>query len=145
MADVVAFFGKNFTPNLITNKFFFSNKLIFWKNTIFEKSEKFIAIAWSITQILGIQGVQKIPGRLDISSGKIFFKKVKVIPELNFNEEYNGDLHFDLEVDLHGFLKVNFVFFNGNPFFLHLQSIEREILRWSTYPGHRSIVTLQVN
>ena len=40
MADVVAFFGKNFTPNLITNKMYFSIKLIFCKNAIFEKSEK---------------------------------------------------------------------------------------------------------
>ena len=55
-------------------------------------------------------GCLKSPGRLDISSGKIFFEKVKVIPEVKFNEEFNGDLHFDLEVDLHGFLKVNFFF-----------------------------------
>ena len=40
MADVVAFFGKNFTPNLITKKQKISNKLIFWKNAIFEKFEK---------------------------------------------------------------------------------------------------------
>ena len=40
MADVVAFFENIFTPNLITKKIFFSNKLIFWKNAIFEKSEK---------------------------------------------------------------------------------------------------------
>ena len=60
-----------------------------------------------------------VPGRLDISSsGKIFFKKVKVIPEVNFNEEFNGDLHFDLEVDLHSFLKVKFVFLKWkSPFF----------------------------
>ena len=38
-------------------------------------------------------------------SSKIFFKKL-VISEVNFNEEFNGDLHFDLEVDLHGFSKV---------------------------------------
>ena len=62
-----------------------------------------------------IQGVEKVPGRLDISSGTIFFKKVKVIPEVNFNEEFNGDLHFDLEADLHGFLKVKFVFFKWKP------------------------------
>ena len=54
---------------------------------------------------------------MDISSGKIFFKKVKVIPEVNFNEGFNGDLHYDLGVDLHGFLKVNFVLLNGNPLF----------------------------
>ena len=64
-----------------------------------------------------IQGVQKVPGRLDISSGKIFFKKVKVSPKVNFNEEFNGDLHFDLEVDLHGFFIVNFVFSMETPFF----------------------------
>ena len=50
---------------------------------------------------------------------------MKVIPEVNFNEEFSGDLHFDLEVDLRGFLKVNFIFLNGNPLFLHLQSIDR--------------------
>ena len=54
---------------------------------------------------------------MDISSGKIFFKKVKVIPGINFNEEFNGDLHFDLEVDLHGFFKGNFVFSTETPFF----------------------------
>ena len=57
-----------------------------------------------------MQVVYKVPGRLDISLGKIFFKKVKDIPKVNFNEEFNGDLHFDLEVELHGFFKVNFVF-----------------------------------
>ena len=36
-------------------------------------------------------------------------------------------------------------FFNGNPLFSHLQSIERKILRSSTYPSHRSIVTFKVN
>ena len=82
---------------------------------------------------------------MDISSGKIFFKKVKVIPVVNFNEEFNGDLHFDLAVDLHVFLKVNFVFLNRNPLFLHLQSIERKILLSDKYPSHRSIVTLNVN
>ena len=40
--------------------------------------------------------MQSVPGRLDISSSKIFFKKVKVIAEINFNEEFNGNLHFDL-------------------------------------------------
>ena len=40
MADVVVFFGKIFTPYLIIEKMFFSNKLIFFKNPIFEKSEK---------------------------------------------------------------------------------------------------------
>ena len=48
------------------------------------------------------------------------FQEVSAIPEVFFNEEFNGDLHFDLEVDLHGFLKVKFVFFNGNPLFSHL-------------------------
>ena len=40
MGDVVVFFEKIFTPNLIIKKMFFSNKLIFCKNAIFEKSEK---------------------------------------------------------------------------------------------------------
>ena len=31
------------------------------------------------------------------------------------------------------------------PFFLHLQSIERKILRSDTYPSQRSIVTFKVN
>ena len=70
---------------------------------------------------------------------------MKVIPKVNFNEEFNGDLYFDLEVDLHGFFKVNFVFLNGNPLFLHLQSIEQKILPLSAYPSHRSIVTFQVS
>ena len=51
----------------------------------------------------------------------------------------------NLEVDLHGFFKVNFVFLNGNPLFLHLQSIQRKILRSDTYPSHRSYVTFKVN
>ena len=38
-----------------------------------------------------------------------------IIPEVNFNEEFNGDLHFDFEVDLHDFSKVNFVLLTGNP------------------------------
>ena len=42
---------------------------------------------------------------------------MKVIPEINFNEEFNGDLNFDLEVDLHDFFKVNFVFLIEAPFF----------------------------
>ena len=40
MADVVAFFGLIFAPNSITKKNFFSNKLIFLKHAIFEKSKK---------------------------------------------------------------------------------------------------------
>ena len=40
MADVAVFFGNIFTPNLMIKKMFFSNKLIFWKNAIFEKSKK---------------------------------------------------------------------------------------------------------
>ena len=73
------------------------------------------------------------------------FLEVNAIPEVFFNGEFNSDLHFDLEVDLHGFLKVNFVYLNGNPLFSHLQSIEGKILRSSTYPSHRSIVTFKVN
>ena len=79
--------------------------------------------------IKNIQGISGI-------SGKIFFKKVKVIPEVNFNEEFNGDLHFDIEVDLHGFFNVNFVFLNRNPLFLHLQSIERKILHSRSIRGY---------
>ena len=48
---------------------------------------------------------------------KYFSKKVKIIPEVNFNDEFNGDLHFDLEIDLHGLFKVNFVLLNENPLF----------------------------
>ena len=105
----------------------------------------FARLLYSTIIYIYIQGVHKVPERLDIFSGKIFFKKVKVIPEVNFNEEFNGDLHFHLEVDLHGFLKVKLIFLNGNPLFSHLQSIERKILRSSTYPSHRSIVTFKVN
>ena len=82
---------------------------------------------------------------MDISLGKVLFKKVKVIPKVNFNDEFNGGLHFDIEVDLRGFFKVKFVFLRGNPLFLYLQSIERKILRSSTYPSHKSIVTFKVN
>ena len=39
-----------------------------------------------------IQGVKKVPGRLYIFSGKVLLKKVKVISEVIFNEESNGDL-----------------------------------------------------
>ena len=40
MVDVVVYFRKIFTPNLLIKKMFFLNKLIFWRNAIFEKSEK---------------------------------------------------------------------------------------------------------
>ena len=46
------------------------------------------------------------------------FHEVSAIPEVNFNEEFNDDLHFDLEVDLYGFLKVKFVFFKWKPTFI---------------------------
>jgi len=39
-----------------------------------------------------IQGVNKVPGQLNISSDKIFLKKVKVISKITCNEEFNGDL-----------------------------------------------------
>ena len=48
MADVVTFFRKIITPKLITKKYFFE-KTPFLKNP-----KKFIVIAPSITQILGI-------------------------------------------------------------------------------------------
>ena len=73
------------------------------------------------------------------------FQEVSAIPEVFFNGEFYADLHFDLEVDLHGFLKVKFIFMNGNPLFSHLQSIEPKILRSSTYPSHSSIATFKVN
>ena len=43
-------FWKNLYPKF-NNKNFFSNKLTFFKNAIFEKSEKSIVIAPSITQV----------------------------------------------------------------------------------------------
>ena len=43
------------------------------------------------------------------------FQEVSAIPEVFFNGEFNGDLHFDLEVDIHDFLKVKFVFFKWKP------------------------------
>ena len=46
----------------------------------------------------------------DTTKHKIFLKKVMIIPEINFNEAFNGDLHFNLEVDLQRSFKVNFVF-----------------------------------
>ena len=91
-----------------------------------------------LRKYINYTGCLKSPGTVGYFLGKIFFKKVKVIPEVNFIVEFNGDFHFDLEVDLHGFFKVKFVFLNGNPLFSHLQSIERKILRSDTYPSHRS-------
>ena len=43
------------------------------------------------------------------------FQEVSVIPEVFFNGGFNDDLHFDLEVEFHGFLKVKFVFFLMEP------------------------------
>ena len=40
MADVVVFFGKIITPNIVIKKIFFSKQIDFLKKTIFEKSEK---------------------------------------------------------------------------------------------------------
>ena len=57
-----------------------------------------------------IQGVRKVWERLYISSGKVLFKKVKVISEVIINEEFNGDLQFDLELDLQGHFKINLIF-----------------------------------
>ena len=54
MADLVAFFGKNCNPNLITKKKKFQTNWFLEKKAIFEKSEKIIVIAPSITQVLGI-------------------------------------------------------------------------------------------
>ena len=53
MADVVAFFGKNFTPNLITRKKKFK-QIDFLKKSFLKNLKKFIVMAPSITQILGI-------------------------------------------------------------------------------------------
>ena len=80
----------------------------------------------SVLLLFHYTGCLKSPKTVGYFSGKIFFLKVKVIPKVNFNEEFNGDLHFDLEVDLHGFFKVNFVFLNGNPLSSRLQPIERK-------------------
>ena len=72
-------------------------------------------------------------------------QEVGAIPEIFINGEFNGDLHFEIEVDLHGFLKVKFVFLKmETPFFT--SAIDRaKIPRSSTYPIHRSIVTFQVS
>ena len=51
MANVVAFFGKNCTPNLMRKQIFFQTNL-FVENTPFLKNlKKFIVIAPRITQI----------------------------------------------------------------------------------------------
>ena len=42
---------------------------------------------------------------------------MSAIPEVFFDGEFNGGLHFELEVDFHGFLRVNFVFLVGNLLF----------------------------
>ena len=55
MADVVVFFRKMFTPNLIIIKMFFFKQIDFLKKTPSLKNlKKFIVIARSITKILGI-------------------------------------------------------------------------------------------
>ena len=38
------------------------------------------------------------------------FQEVSAISDVFFNREFNGDIHFDHEVDLNSFLKVKFVF-----------------------------------
>ena len=43
------------------------------------------------------------------------------------------------------FIQGQLCFFKWKPPFLHLQSIERKILRSETYPSHSSIVTFKVN
>jgi len=64
-----------------------------------------------------IQVVQKVPIQLNNSQDKVFSKNVKVILVVTFNEEFNGDLDFDLDDDLQGYFKVNFIFLNRNPLF----------------------------
>jgi len=72
--------------------------------------------------ILGadIQGVQKVPIQLNNSQDKVISKNVKVIFVVTFNEEFNGDLGFDLDDDLQGQL----YFFKQNPPFL-MSTIEK--------------------
>ena len=60
MADEVTFFGKSFTPKLLTKKIFFLTKLIFWKNAIFEKSEKIHSD--SPKYYANIRSVKKVQG-----------------------------------------------------------------------------------
>ena len=50
-------------------------------------------------------------GQLEIIWNNQVFQEVSAIPEVFFNGEFNDDIHFYFEVDLHGFFKVNFVFF----------------------------------
>ena len=54
MADVVTFFGKIFSPKLITKNFFFFFNWFFEKTPFWESLKKFIVIATSITQIQGM-------------------------------------------------------------------------------------------
>ena len=49
-------------------------------------------------------------GTIKKNKKKLGYQPISGYPEVNFNKELNGDLHFDFEVDLHGFLKVEFVF-----------------------------------
>ena len=74
----------------------------------------------------------------------MLFKKVKVISEVILNEEFNGNLQIDLELDLQGHFKVNFVFLNGNPIFQCRQSKEQKILRSDRYLGRNYCLTLRV-
>ena len=52
----------------------------------------------------------------EIPSVKRIFTEVKVFPGVIFDEEFNGDLEFDLEHDLQGHFKVKLIFLNRNPF-----------------------------
>jgi len=58
---------------------------------------------------------------------------MKVRSSVTFNEEFNGDLGFDLGSLLQGHFKVNFFFSNENLYFWHRQSKERKILRSGVY------------
>lgn len=94
---------------------------------------------------LCIQGVQKkhVYKFLD----KIFFTQAKVISEVTFGAEFDGDLGFDLVDHLQGYSKVNIFFLNTNPYFRLPILKEREILRLDMYPCYesRSSIWVQIS
>lgn len=62
---------------------------------------------------------------------------------ITFNEKFNGDLQFILELGLQGNFKVKFVFLNWEPYFWHLQTKAWQIVRLNMYSGHWSGVPAQ--
>jgi len=80
---------------------------------------------------------------------KYFFKydlfiNVKVVPEVNLNEESNSDLEFDLDNNLQGYLKINLIFW-GETLFFHSGNWKSQIfLNLIMNLGHKSDINLKV-